>query len=77
MSKLVKERRERLWQLTVATFQQVVLDFLLRFSPLEKKRMAQAKFEGILQGSDTAREYVIQFEEVLKDTGYDNNVLVQ
>jgi hypothetical protein len=77
MSKLVKERRERLWQPTVATFQQVASDFLLRFSPLEKKRMAQAKLEGISQGADTAREYVIRFEEVSKDTGYDNDALVQ
>jgi hypothetical protein len=77
MSKLVKERRERLWQPTVATFQQVASDFLLRFSPLEKKRMAQAKLEGISQGADTAREYVIRFEEVSTDTGYDNDALVQ
>jgi hypothetical protein len=77
MSKIVKERQERLWQPTVATFQQVASDFLLCFSPLEKKCMAQAKLEGILQGADTAREYIIQFEEVSKDTGYDNNALVQ
>jgi hypothetical protein len=77
MSKLVKERRERLWQPKVTTFQQVVSDFLLRFSPLEKKCMAQAKLEGISQGSNTARKYVIRFEEVSKDTGYNNDVLVQ
>jgi hypothetical protein len=77
MSKLVKERRERLWQPTVTTFQQVASDFLLCFSPLEKTRMAQAKLEGISQGADTAREYVIRFKEVSKDTGYDNGALVQ
>jgi hypothetical protein len=77
MSKLVKERCECLWQPTVATFQQVTLDFLLRFSPLKKKCMAQAKLKGILQGSNTAREYIIQFKEVSKDTGYNNNMLVQ
>jgi hypothetical protein len=77
MSKLVKERWERLWQPTVATFQQVTSDFLLRFSPLEKKRMAQAKLKGISQGADTARKYIIRFEEVSKDTGYNNNALVQ
>jgi hypothetical protein len=59
MSKLVKERCERLWQPTVATFQQVASDFLLHFSPLEKKRMAQAKPKGILQGSNMVHEYVI------------------
>jgi hypothetical protein len=59
ISKLVKERCERLWQLTVATFQQVTSDFLLHFSPLKKKRMAQAKLEGISQGADTACKYVI------------------
>jgi hypothetical protein len=44
---------------------------------MEKKRMAQAKLEGILQGANTAREYIIRFEEVSKDTGYDNNALFQ
>jgi hypothetical protein len=39
--------------------------------------MAQVKLEGILQGTDTTRKYIIQFEEVSKDTGYDNDVLVQ
>jgi hypothetical protein len=39
--------------------------------------MAQAKLEGISQGADTAREYVIRFEEVSKDTGYNNDALVQ
>jgi hypothetical protein len=77
MSKLVEERCECLWQPTVATFQQVVLDFLLRFSPLEKKRMAQAKLKGISQGANTARKYVIRFEEVSKDTSYSNDALVQ
>jgi hypothetical protein len=77
MSKLVKERRERLWQPMVVTFQQVASDFLLRFSPLEKKHMAQAKLEDISQGADTAHEYVIRFKEVSKDTGYDNDALVQ
>jgi hypothetical protein len=77
MSKIVKERQERLWQPTVATFQQVASDFLLRLSPLEKKRMAQAKLKGILQGGNTARKYVIRFEEVSKDTGYNNDALVQ
>jgi hypothetical protein len=77
MSKLVKECCERLWQPTVVTFQQVASDFLLRFSRLEKKRMAQAKLEGILQGANTARKYVIRFEKVSKDTGYDNDTFVQ
>jgi hypothetical protein len=39
--------------------------------------MAQAKLEGILQGTNTAREYVIRFKEVSKNTGYDNDALVQ
>jgi hypothetical protein len=39
--------------------------------------MAQAKLEGISQGADTVRKYVIRFKEVLKDTGYNNDALVQ
>jgi hypothetical protein len=53
------------------------LDFLLCFSPLEKKCMVQAKLKGISQGTNTACKYIIWFEEVLKDTGYNNNPLVQ
>jgi hypothetical protein len=39
--------------------------------------MAQAKLEGISQGANMARKYIIRFKEVSKDTGYDNDALVQ
>jgi hypothetical protein len=77
MSKLVKEHCARLPQPIVATFQQVASDFLLCFSLLKKKHMAQTKLKGILQGANIAREYIIRFEEVSKNTSYDNNALVQ
>jgi len=76
-AKSLAERRDKLAQPRYATFQQVTNDFRLRFGAVEKKRTAQAKLEILSQGRKPARDYVLEFEELAKDTGYGNDALVQ